>query len=63
MQKRNGERKVQITATIDPNVDVWLNNEFGEFSSKAAVINKILKQAMLKDTQYCLKHNISQEGD
>lgn len=53
----NGEKKVQITATIDPKIDKWLDKTTGKFGSKSALINEILKQAMLKDTQE------AQEGD
>ena len=63
MSKRNGKKKVQITAHIEQNVDEWLDYTVGDIGSKAAQINKILKQAMLNDKQYCIDNNIAQEGD
>ena len=60
--KRNGERKIPICVSVEPDVVTWLNVKSKD-GSRSEFANKILKAEMLKDTEYCIKHNIAQEGD
>jgi len=54
--KRNGDSKVPLSATIDPDVREYLEDKSGD-ESLSNLVNKILKEAMTLDKQRV------QEGD